>query len=178
MQHCFFRGKVILTTSHKSWRTFLNTAINQANQSSSNIRDFPGWLDDLCRTDRIQQASCTVQDHPNRHTHTHTHARAHAHTHFPWRCPGQHMADLEVQGQRCFTDLGDSSLTKHTVVAKPAAVDGSRSQGTSLCMLTHKHTNMMKTVGQRQPPSLHRLASMWWLEVHDIGLAKEPPRVS
>lgn len=40
-----------------------------------------------------------------------------SHTHTSHRlCPGQHMADLQVEGHQCFTDLGDSSLSPHTQV--------------------------------------------------------------
>lgn len=58
------------------------------------------------------------------------------------------MEDLEVQGQQCFMDLGDSSLTDiHS--SQPHAVD---THG-------HEHTYVMDKVGQRQrqPASLHRL---------------------
>lgn len=55
------------------------------------------------------------------------------------------MADLEVQGQQCFTDLGDSSLT-NTHASQLHGVDDTHSQAHA-CTHPYLHGGQSRTEG-------------------------------
>lgn len=67
---------------------------------------------------------------------THRHTLIYTHN-FPWPCPGQHMADLEVQGHQCFSDLRNPSLTNTFISASPC--------GKHTHAALHVHNHMVTT---------------------------------